>query len=195
MGAIAIGVAGTMVPVLNSCSSAPATLVAPPVIPGATFVGNKACAECHSAITRSFPTSGHARIHLEDARAAGQTGCESCHGAGSLHIAGGGGKGKFIINPGKDPATCFECHRQEQGEFQLPQHHPVLEKKMNCAQCHDPHGSDVFKPAGGWQWRAGTKPVRNVTESRPGPLYLSIRRCGRAARSVIIRTAASTPSC
>src|ERR1035441_10715779 len=48
MGAIAIGVAGTMVPVLNSCSSAPATLVAPPVIPGATFVGNKACAECRS---------------------------------------------------------------------------------------------------------------------------------------------------
>jgi DmsE family decaheme c-type cytochrome len=31
----------------------------------------------------------------------------------------------------------------------LPQHHPVPEQKMNCAQCHDPHGSDIFKPAGG----------------------------------------------
>lgn len=149
MGAIAFGLAGSMVPVLISCSTTPGTLVAPPDIPGATFVGNKACAECHSAITRGFPASAHARIQLEDARAAGQTGCESCHGPASLHIAGGGGRGKFIINPRKDPAACFECHRQEQGEFQLPQHHPVLEGKMNCVQCHDPHGSDIRKSAGG----------------------------------------------
>ena len=148
-GAIALGLAGSMVAALNSCSTAPATLVAPPAIPGATFVGNKTCAECHSAITRGFPSSAHARIHLQDAHAAGQTGCESCHGPASLHVSGGGGRGKFIVNPGKDPAACFECHRQEQAEFQLPQHHPVLEKKMNCAQCHDPHGSDILKPAGG----------------------------------------------
>ena len=75
-GAIALGLAGSMVAALNSCSTAPATLVAPPAIPGATFVGNKTCAECHSAITRGFPSSAHARIHLEDAHAAGQTGCE-----------------------------------------------------------------------------------------------------------------------
>ena len=149
VGVLALGLAGGMVPVLNSCSTTPATLVAPPEIPGATFVGNKTCAECHKTIARNFPTSGHARIHLEDTRAAGQTGCESCHGAGSLHVSGGGGRGKFIINPGKDPTACFECHSQQQAEFQLPQHHPVPEKKMNCVQCHDPHGSDLLKPAGG----------------------------------------------
>lgn len=134
---------------LNSCSSIPTTAGAPPAIPGATFVGNKTCAECHTNIARIFPASAHARIHLEDTRAAGQTGCESCHGAGSLHVAGGGGRGKFIVNPGKDPAACFECHRQVQMEFQLPRHHPLPEKKMNCVQCHDPHGGDIFKPAGG----------------------------------------------
>ena len=149
MGAIAFGLAGSMVPVLNSCSTTPGTLVAPPDIPGATFLGNKACAECRNSITHGFPASAHARIQLEDARAAGQTGCESCHGPASLHISGGGGRGKFIINPRKDPAACFECHRQEQEEFQLPQHHPVLEGKMNCVQCHDPHGSDIHKLAGG----------------------------------------------
>jgi predicted CXXCH cytochrome family protein len=125
------------------------TLVAAPEIPGASFVGNKACAECHTNISRVFPGSAHSRIHIEDPKAVGQTGCESCHGPGSLHIAGGGGRGKFILNPGKDPAPCFECHRSVQAEFHLPQHHPVPEKKMNCAQCHDPHGSDIFKPAGG----------------------------------------------
>jgi predicted CXXCH cytochrome family protein len=144
-----LGVAGSVALLLNSCSIAPVTVTAPPVIPGASFVGNKTCAECHKRITRVFPTSAHARIHLEDARAVGQTGCESCHGAASLHVAGGGGRGKFIINPRKDPAACYECHRQEQAEFLLPQHHPVPEKEMNCVQCHDPHGSDILKPTGG----------------------------------------------
>jgi predicted CXXCH cytochrome family protein len=135
--------------VVVSCSTVSRTVVAPPDIPGATFVGNKTCAECHTNISRIFPTSAHARIHLEGEQSVGQTGCESCHGAGSLHVAGGGGRGKFILNPGKNPASCFECHRSVEAEFHLPQHHPVPEQKMNCAQCHDPHGSDIFKPAGG----------------------------------------------
>ncbi len=148
-GAIFLSIAGSIALLVNSCSTIPGTVVAPPAIPGATFVGNKACVECHSRITRVFPTSAHAQIQLEGTRAAGQTGCESCHGPASLHVAGGGGRGKFIFNPGKDPAACYVCHRQEQAEFQLPQHHPVPEGQMNCVQCHDPHGSDIFKPAGG----------------------------------------------
>jgi len=140
--------AGSLLLLVNSCST-PGTVSAPPAVPGANFVGNKACVDCHSRITRVFPTSAHARIQLADARAVGQTGCESCHGPGSLHVATGGGRGKFIVNPGKDPAACYECHRREQAEFQLPQHHPVPEKQMNCAQCHDPHGSDIHKPASG----------------------------------------------
>ena len=145
----ALGLAGAAALALNSCTTVSSTANAPPVIPGATFVGNRTCAECHTNIARVFPTSAHARIHIEDPRAVGQTGCESCHGPGSLHVAGGGGRGRFILNPGKDPAPCFECHRQVQAEFALPQHHPLPEKQMNCAQCHDPHGGDVFKPAGG----------------------------------------------
>ena len=148
-GALLLGIAGGVPLLVNSCSTGPGTAFVPPAIPGASFVGNKTCADCHRSITRVFPTSAHARIQLEDTRAAGQTGCESCHGPASLHVANGGGRGKFIINPGKDPAACFECHRQEQAEFQLPQHHPVPEKQMNCVQCHDPHGSDILRPAGG----------------------------------------------
>src|SRR6266567_5606919 len=150
MAALLISVfAGAAAVLVNSCSTVSRTAEAPPEIPGATFVGNKACAECHANITRVFPASAHARIHLEAAERVGQTGCESCHGAGSLHIAGGGARGKFIVNPGKDPAACFECHRSTEVEFHLPQHHPVMEKKMNCVQCHDPHGSAIMKPAGG----------------------------------------------
>ena len=146
---LAVGSLGGLILALNSCSSIPSRLTAAPEIPGATFVGDKVCAECHTNISRIFPGSAHARIRLDDPRVVGQTGCESCHGPGSLHVAGGGGRAKFIVNPGKNPAACFECHRSVEAEFHLPQHHPLLEQHMSCAQCHDPHGSDIFKPASG----------------------------------------------
>lgn len=134
---------------LISCATLQRTVVAPPLIEGATFVGNKACYDCHTNITRIFPSSPHARLHFEGADIKGMAGCESCHGPGSKHIAVGGGRGQFIINPGKQPAACLECHVKSHAEFELPQHHPVLEGKMNCVHCHDPHGMDIMKPARG----------------------------------------------
>jgi predicted CXXCH cytochrome family protein len=132
---------------LISCSTTPDAVVVPLEIPGAHFVGNHACADCHKDIVQKFPASPHARIHSGDAAMAGQSGCESCHGPGSKHIEAGGAK--FIINPRNDPASCFQCHLDIQAEFGLPQHHPVIEGHMSCGQCHDPHGGDIFKPAGG----------------------------------------------
>jgi predicted CXXCH cytochrome family protein len=134
----------------NSCSTVQRTVVVPPMIEGATFVGDKTCTDCHANITRVFPGSTHARLRLAEARTAGQHGCESCHGPASKHVAvGGAGRDKFIVNPGKDPQACYECHLDINAEFHLPQHHPVPEGKMNCVQCHDPHGLDIMKPAGG----------------------------------------------
>lgn len=134
---------------LISCSTVDRAGVVAPEIEGATFVGNAACVDCHAQYTRPFSSSPHARLHAEAAKLPGSSGCESCHGPGSKHIAAGGGRGKFIVNPGQDPQTCFECHVEVHAEFNLPQHHPVREGKMNCVQCHDVHGSDIMKPAGG----------------------------------------------
>jgi predicted CXXCH cytochrome family protein len=131
-----------------SCSTFDDPRVDIPAIPGAHEVGNQACADCHAALVRSFPASPHARVHLTATSGVGNAGCELCHGPGSKHIEAGGGA-KFIINPRKDPAACTECHLEIQAQFQLPQHHPVMEGRMNCVQCHDPHGGDIFKPAGG----------------------------------------------
>src|SRR5215471_3357256 len=105
--AILLTLSGASLALLSSCSTVSRTVVAPPEIPGATYVGNKACYDCHTNISRLFPASPHARVHVESAKIVGQSGCESCHGPGSKHIEAGGGRGKFILNPGKDPGPCF----------------------------------------------------------------------------------------
>jgi predicted CXXCH cytochrome family protein len=136
--------------VLLSCSSIERTLVVAPHIPDATFVGNPACVDCHGNYTKVFASSPHGRVHVQPVSLVGSTGCESCHGPGSKHVAAGGGRGKFIVNPGRDPSACFQCHQEISAQFRLPQHHPVHEGKMNCVQCHDPHGDDILRPATGF---------------------------------------------
>ncbi|MBI3088278.1 MAG: hypothetical protein HYY91_05280 [Candidatus Omnitrophica bacterium] len=80
---------------------------------------------------------------MTDENVKGQ-GCEMCHGPGSLHVEAGGGRGVGgIINPRKDPSTCFACHLDKKAEFRLPYHHPLLEGKMSCADCHNAHAPDV----------------------------------------------------
>ena len=60
--------AGAIGLLLNSCSTVERTVVAPAQVEGATFVGNTACQECHANITRVFPASPHARLHLQSGR-------------------------------------------------------------------------------------------------------------------------------
>ena len=136
---------------VGSCSTGRGTVVSPPTVQGASYVGDKACLDCHAAIARAFPSSPHARVRFHQGTRAEQYGCEACHGPGSMHVAvGGAGREKFIVNPGKDHQACYQCHQEINAQFHLPQHHPVTEGKMNCVQCHDPHGLDIMKPAGGY---------------------------------------------
>jgi predicted CXXCH cytochrome family protein len=144
---LAVALAGGIA--LTSCSTGRETASLPPMIEGAEFVGNQACLDCHANYVRTFAVSAHGRFHSEKHRQAGMTGCESCHGPGSKHIASPKDKGRFILNPGKDPSSCLQCHTTVHAEFQMPAHHQVLEGRMNCVQCHDPHGRDIMKPVGG----------------------------------------------
>lgn len=110
--------------------------------PHAEYVGSEVCASCHVQQMKEFQHSTHARIAIPGEIKA--QGCETCHGPGSLHVAAGGGRGVGgIKNPRKDPSVCFQCHLDKKAEFRLPYHHPVLEGKMSCADCHSPHGEDV----------------------------------------------------
>lgn len=131
---------------LISCMMVDRTVVAPPQIAGASFVGTKECKECHEDQTGHFATATHAKLAIADAKV-GNTGCEACHGPGSLHVKAGGGKGT-IINPKKSPDACFQCHLDKRGDFALPHSHQVMNGKMSCGDCHDPHEGNAIKGAG-----------------------------------------------
>jgi predicted CXXCH cytochrome family protein len=132
--------------ILLSCSTTNQTILAPPSIPGAEFVGSEECRTCHEEIVRDFRTATHARLQAKGENAKNM-GCESCHGPGSLHVKSGGAA-HTIVNPRKSPETCFQCHLEVRAQFQLPHHHPVLEGKMSCADCHNPHVGIAIKGGG-----------------------------------------------
>lgn len=140
MIAIAVFIGGATLGLL-SCSTVNRAIVAPPHIAGATYMGTASCADCHQEIARDFKTSTHARL-MAPGDNTKNIGCESCHGPASLHNESGGARGT-IINPRKSAETCFACHLDKQGQFNLPSHHPVLEGKISCGDCHDPHKGDA----------------------------------------------------
>jgi predicted CXXCH cytochrome family protein len=142
VGILGIAAAATMI----SCAGLGRTVIIPPHIEGATFVGNKSCAECHGNITKDFPGATHARLMAHGANAT-EMGCEGCHGAGSVHNESGGAR-HTIINPNKSPEVCFTCHMDMKARFATSHHHPVENGKVACSDCHNPHSGQAVKGGG-----------------------------------------------
>ena len=167
--ALAAGVAALLV---ESCSTTDRAVVVPLQIEGATFVGDKACADCHQNITRSFRrvrtrvcawTRRPGRINRDANRAT----VPAANTSRSEAVAGWSDSlSTRARNPRRACNVTWNCRRS------LIFHNTIrcLEGKMNCVQCHDPHGTDILKPAGGLAMarlneacsqchRAETKPV------------------------------------
>lgn len=132
--------------VLMSCATSGNAIMAPPAIAGATFIGSEACSECHDKITKDFRTADHAKLQAKGANAE-NIGCESCHGPGSKHKESGG-ELHTIVNPGKSPEACMKCHLDVKAQFSLPFTHQVINGKMSCSDCHDPHKGSAVKGGG-----------------------------------------------
>ena len=151
--------------VLMSCATS-RTMMAPPSIPGATFIGSAACGECHDKLARDFRTADHAKLQAKGKNAI-DMGCESCHGPGSKHKDAGGGAGS-IVNPKKSPETCFQCHLDKKAQFMLPYTHPVLSGKISCSDCHNPHKGNAVK-GGGTQLNAKNETCQQCHKQQTGP--------------------------
>jgi predicted CXXCH cytochrome family protein len=131
---------------LVGCVTSNRTVMAPPFVAGATFAGTKECIQCHEEQTTKFASATHAKLAFAENKV-GSTGCEACHGAGSLHVKAGGSKGT-IVNPRKSPEACFQCHLDKRGEFSLVNSHGVMNGTVSCGDCHDPHEGNVIKGTG-----------------------------------------------
>ncbi|MDX1776635.1 MAG: DmsE family decaheme c-type cytochrome [Desulfobulbales bacterium] len=86
------------------------------------------CLKCHSA---------NATFNLHEwnagAHAVADVSCFPCH---DIHAGP-----DLIVSPKETKEMCFKCHKEKEAEFLLPSHHPVMEGKSFCTDCHQPHGS------------------------------------------------------
>lgn len=152
--------------VVISCTTVSRTVVAPPEIAGATYVGSDECATCHDSIAKKFAGATHAKLKVDGGNGK-EIGCEACHGPGSVHVQNGGGL-YSIVNPGRNPEACFKCHLEKRGEFSLPNAHPVLNGDMSCADCHNVHEGKA-RPGTGAPLESATDSCLRCHTAQRGP--------------------------
>jgi DmsE family decaheme c-type cytochrome len=88
---------------------------------------NAQCLNCHRGGQRIFwPNSVHESRDLA---------CSDCHNP-MANFSARGLQARASINE-----TCFQCHKTQRAQFTRRSHMPLLEGKITCADCHNPHGS------------------------------------------------------
>lgn len=70
--------------------------------------------------------------------------CSDCHSAHRpAAIARGYGTGMMPLGyvPGPQYQTCGRCHLDVKAQVNRRSHHPIVEGRITCSNCHQPHGS------------------------------------------------------
>jgi DmsE family decaheme c-type cytochrome len=110
----------------------------------AVTVGSQVCLGCHAVQTAAFNQTLMGRIFRNPRNAQERGGCETCHGAGSLHVKAGGGRGVGgIISFRNDDksrsvadnnAICLSCHERGHQTYWKGSTHET--RNVACTNCH-----------------------------------------------------------
>ncbi len=114
----------------------PPTAVSMPVIQGAVCVGCDRCADCHEEACNAFAKTIHGRIAPFETAGLG-TGCETCHGGGSLHVESEDPADIITfakLTSAQQSRICLECHTR----FHWAGSEHYL-NDVGCLQCHKIH--------------------------------------------------------
>ena len=115
---------------------------------GAAASGAKKCTTCHPRRDGLLQASYHRSLSSTNT----ETGCETCHGHGALHV-GTNGLSRLISRPDSASdglATCRSCHDHvDPNEFHWKgRKKPLLSNNLTCTSCHRIH-KPVLKNLGG----------------------------------------------
>jgi DmsE family decaheme c-type cytochrome len=105
------------------------------------YIGSEMCAVCHEDIAKAFQKSRHQAIESDKRRGWEGRGCESCHGAGSVHAESASAEG--IVNPAKlkpfeGITSCLACHKNQMAATgRIASGH--ANDQVACSACHAVH--------------------------------------------------------
>ncbi|WP_167496467.1 DmsE family decaheme c-type cytochrome [Desulfopila sp. IMCC35006] len=126
-----------------SCTLASSATTDPePAVEKTGFIGAETCKDCHETQYASYAKSVHFKPSIKGPQS--QDACETCHGAGAMHVEKGGGRGVdiFTFDKNTDPlaksARCLTCHGKtpDMDFWDLGVHN---RNDVSCDSCHDLH--------------------------------------------------------
>lgn len=95
---------------------------------------SETCLQCH--------TGGNRMHWLGSAHEAKNVSCVNCH---SIHDEEANGGKAPLLAKKVQADVCYQCHAEKKSQIEKSAHMPIVEGKMSCTACHNPHGSTTDK--------------------------------------------------